>query len=293
MPARLAAILALLLTAAVASAAQDDRKATVELVVAKETVRPGEQVPVGVRFTMQPGWHVYWKNPGDAGTPPRFSWNLPGGGAGGLMRGGEWSASDPLFPTPVRFEDGGGLVGYGYGEVVIFPATLTVPGNATPGQSVDVTVTADYLICADVCLQESAAATATLTVGPDAGDPPTPEADAIALAVDSVPVPVESSRLVESAEVRDLDEPGLRELAVEFAGPTDDAGFFPDPPDGMEVSVESIEHVRDRMTVRFRTRALSGARITEPKFEAVIGFTAAGERRGVTADIPIRDAVDE
>ena len=69
-----------------ASLAQDPaqdgggQKATVELLVPKKSVKPGETIDVGVKMTMQPGWHIYWKNPGDSGQPPRFSFSTPGGG---------------------------------------------------------------------------------------------------------------------------------------------------------------------------------------------------------------------
>src|SRR5215469_2978128 len=47
---------------------------------------------VGLYFKLEPGWHVYWKNPGDAGEPPHIKWtNSPGVTAGPLE-----------FPIPKR-----------------------------------------------------------------------------------------------------------------------------------------------------------------------------------------------
>ena len=52
-----------------AGAQADDigAKASIELLVPRNAVKPGETFPVGVKFTLQPGWHIYWKNPGDSG----------------------------------------------------------------------------------------------------------------------------------------------------------------------------------------------------------------------------------
>ena len=295
MPSPNLVILACLLLLAGTARGQGNAEAmaSVELLVPTEEVRPGQELAVGVKFTMRPGWHVYWTNPGDAGKPPEFGWNLPGGGASSMLRGGEWSATTPAFPTPERFVDGGGLVGHGYAGSVVFPATLSVPASATPGQEVEVTVATTYLVCKDVCLSESAQATARLRVG-TGGEENREVANEIQAAADAVPVPVASSRLVRSAEVAPVaGDPGGRTVTVEFAGPVDGVGFFADPPQGLEVSDVAVEHVGGRAIVTFRTRALSGARITQNTFPAVVGFTAAGDRRGVTIDVPVRDAADE
>ena len=42
----------------------------VELVAGHESVQPGSESFVGLLFKLDPGWHVYWKNPGDSGEPP-------------------------------------------------------------------------------------------------------------------------------------------------------------------------------------------------------------------------------
>src|SRR5690606_13840664 len=121
-----AAGLALLPHAALAGQPGAGPKGQVSLVVPKTTVQPGETLQVGVRFTMAPEWHIYWKNPGDSGQAPNFRWSLPGGGASRMMRGSEWSATDPQFPVPVRWVDAGGLVGFGYTGAVVFPAEVTI-----------------------------------------------------------------------------------------------------------------------------------------------------------------------
>lgn len=42
-----------------------------------QRVSAGEIFEVAVVFTMMEGWHIYWKNPGDAGIPTSFEWRLP------------------------------------------------------------------------------------------------------------------------------------------------------------------------------------------------------------------------
>lgn len=43
-----------------------------ELVSETATVEAGRPFWVALRFTLQPGWHIYWKNPGDSGEAPHI-----------------------------------------------------------------------------------------------------------------------------------------------------------------------------------------------------------------------------
>jgi DsbC/DsbD-like thiol-disulfide interchange protein len=58
------------------------RKAEAELISDRASVAPGETIHVALHMTMQPGWHIYWKNAGDAGLPPQLILNDDTGAAG-------------------------------------------------------------------------------------------------------------------------------------------------------------------------------------------------------------------
>ena len=48
--------------------ADDAGDARVEArIVVHPNARAGERVRAGVQLRLDPGWHVYWKNPGDSG----------------------------------------------------------------------------------------------------------------------------------------------------------------------------------------------------------------------------------
>ena len=63
------------------------------LVAETGSIAPGETVWVALHLEMRPGWHVYWRNPGDAGLPPEIAWKLPPG----------FTAGEIAWPTPERF----------------------------------------------------------------------------------------------------------------------------------------------------------------------------------------------
>jgi DsbC/DsbD-like thiol-disulfide interchange protein len=122
------------------------------LVVDGDAVVPGLTLDAGIRLRMRPGWHVYWKNPGDSGLPPTVSWTLPRGFRAGAL---EW-------PAPTRFLDEG-LVTYGYHDEVILPVRIEVP-YPVPGDSVSVAAHVEWLECKDICLPGSTGLTVRLPV---------------------------------------------------------------------------------------------------------------------------------
>ena len=50
-----------------------------ELLADVAAVKPGEPFWVGLRQTIRPKWHTYWKNPGESGLPTEIKWTLPEG----------------------------------------------------------------------------------------------------------------------------------------------------------------------------------------------------------------------
>ena len=113
---------------------------SVKLIADQDSITPGSSFTLGVIFDPEPGWHIYWKNPGDSGLAPRFAWESSGGIA----------VAPPQWPYPQRITVGP-LVNYGYDKVAIpFPATLSAPPpHAT---STSVMLSLQYLVCKDECL---------------------------------------------------------------------------------------------------------------------------------------------
>ena len=113
--------------------------ARLSLISEQTAVGSGSQW-IGLRFQLDPGWHIYWINPGDSGEPPKITWHLPAG----------INASDLQFPTPHRIQDHG-LTDYGYeSEVVLLSKLTTAAGSASNRDEIGAEVR--YLICREVCV---------------------------------------------------------------------------------------------------------------------------------------------
>ena len=164
-----------LLGGAAAAQAQIVRTPQVEaeLVSGSAAASPGGVVHVALRQKIKPGWHTYWRNPGDSGEPTRLAWTLPDG----------WSAGEIIWPTPER-QPVGPLVNYGYSDEVLLPVAVQVPAGARPGETVRLSAVADWLVCEQICIPEQArlAVDLPVTAGPAAPHPQHGEAVRAALA---------------------------------------------------------------------------------------------------------------
>src|ERR1700744_1463311 len=73
---------------AVPARAQDDApKVHARLVAEQSSVAPGGTVTVALEENIADGWHTYWQNPGDAGSPTEIEWQLPPGWKGDGIQG--------------------------------------------------------------------------------------------------------------------------------------------------------------------------------------------------------------
>ena len=86
---------------------------------------------LGVHFKIDPEWHVYWKNPGDSGSAPKFQLS------GGEIKSIQW-------PYPVRLPVGD-LTNYGYDHEVVF--LLDVHTVSAP-----LKLNLEWLVCKVECI---------------------------------------------------------------------------------------------------------------------------------------------
>ena len=112
----------------------------VQLVFPETQLYPGGANRAGLYFKLEPGWHVYWKNAGDSGEPPRIQWTLPAGLTAGPLH----------FPAPTRLPLGP-LMDYGYENEVLFPFSFDVAKTAKPGPAV-LNAKVSWLVCRQVCI---------------------------------------------------------------------------------------------------------------------------------------------
>lgn len=123
-----------------------------ELVADVSTVKPGEPFWVGLKQSIRPKWHTYWKNPGESGLPTEITWNLPAG-----------AKADPIvWPAPTLF-DIGGVTNYGFKDEAMLLVRVTPPADLSG--PLKLSAAANWLVCEDVCIPEDGKFELTLPSG--------------------------------------------------------------------------------------------------------------------------------
>lgn len=131
--------------------------ATPQLVSEITEFVPGQPFWVALYLDLEPNWHVYWRNPGDAGLPPKIKWQLPEG----------WTAGEIQWPYPERIAIPP-LVDFGYGEELLLLVQVTPPSTVTAGDSVTLRAHASWLSCKEACIPEQGDVSLKLVVSMNA-----------------------------------------------------------------------------------------------------------------------------
>ncbi len=91
-----------------------------------------------LRFEMEPGWHTYWRVPGQVGIPWEFDWS----GSSNLKSVTfEW-------PRPEILETFG-FVSFVFEEELVLPVRLVPIDSATP---IEISLAIDYGLCSEICI---------------------------------------------------------------------------------------------------------------------------------------------
>lgn len=110
----------------------------------------------GIQIALAPGWHTYWRYPGDSGVPPRFDFS----------KSQNVKSVAVLWPAPQRFAEEGSNV-IGYKNEVIFPLHVEASNPAKP---VILDLTLDFAVCERVCVPSETHAALPITGAASAND---------------------------------------------------------------------------------------------------------------------------
>lgn len=137
-------VLCATLTFAALSVAQspaDSSHAKIELIADQKTAASGKPLWVGLLFHLDPGWHIYWQNPGDSGEPPNVQWLLPAG----------YTAGPILWPQPIRLGTGT-VIDYGYEGQVLLMAAIEAASKASASLPANLSADVKYIVCREMCI---------------------------------------------------------------------------------------------------------------------------------------------
>ena len=106
------------------------------------SIRPGSEFTVGLVLSMDPGWHTYWKNSGEAGLPTRIDWTLPAG----------FEAGEIQWPIPNKYLEAGDVLTYGYKDETMLLVPIRVGASVKPGTTAMLRASISWLECETICV---------------------------------------------------------------------------------------------------------------------------------------------
>ena len=256
------------------SAVMDTGRVEARLVSSHDAVRPGQTFHVALLTELDPGWHTYWRNPGDSGEPVQIGWEVMGGVGGGVVVG-EVEVGEIAWPVPEPIPTGP-IVNYGFEGAPLFPVEMRLPADAPAlGGTVAIAAEAYYLVCKDICIPESARLELEIAVKADAEVDPRWDS------------PIREA--LEAAPPRSERAAGARlegnELIVDIGSGTGAGGRlgapYLFPYENWVIDHSAPQSVRDgAWGMRFRLAPGYGWDDTPESFEALLAYDGPGDRSG-------------
>jgi DsbC/DsbD-like thiol-disulfide interchange protein len=241
-----------------------------ELLANTSGVQAGKPFWLGVRLTIDPGWHVYWKNPGDAGLPTRVTFTLPNG----------FSAGPLQFPTPHRFDQPGNIVAFGYENSLLLLTQVTPPANLPADFQGDFRAAVSWLVCSNVCIPGKQ--TVDLTLGSAAAASPANQE----LFDDwTGQIPVDAG---EVADVRSkATETGECVISLIWRqGVPKSIDFLPGALENYNIYDTAVKSSGSGTLISFKVQALAGIAPPPTTLDAVVGYaTQEGKWRGINVSL--------
>jgi thiol:disulfide interchange protein DsbD len=171
----------------------------VSLLLDRSVARPGETVTAGLRLRMAPGWHTYWRNPGESGGPTTIEWELPDGITAGPVQ----------WPIPEKLQ-AAGLTTFVYHDEVVLLMPLSLAPDRKPGRW-PLKAVVSWLECDKTCVPGETRVEVALEVGPESK--PSPDRGILESA--RLRLPKSAAALQITARWRSGATPDQRRLVIE------------------------------------------------------------------------------
>ena len=252
-----------------------------EVMADHDAVAPGQTFTLGVRLTMRPGWHIYWRNPGDSGQATSIKVSTDD------VEGLE--VDDIRWPLPHRFELDGGLANLGYDGTVILSRQITLPDDLGEAEQITLTIDASWLVCEASCIPGSEKLTLSL---PIAAKPAPANADIFA--AHEATLPRTPDALSDRVSVRSrggidaADNAGAWHITLDWQGAAPaEVAWFPAGDDALMLDEPSVRTEAQTTTIQQPASKLAGlVPAADTLWMLVTWREPDGTRRGVEVPVP-------
>ncbi len=258
------------------AAGQEAQPARAELLANVQAIQPGKPFLLGVRIHMEPGWHVYWKHAGQAGIPTEITFELPEG----------FEVGEVQYPVPIKFVQPGDIIGYGYEGEVLFLTPVTPPAELEKEQ-VSIKASAEWLVCADICLPGNAELAITLPVSEEASPANTELFETWA---ERIPVSMnEEGSLITHVTTHSTQEGrnATNTTVFEMVSPLTEIDFYPAGDPGLRIENIQVQTPEDKQVrITYTISPLAGRKQWPAELEGLIVYTGPHGRQGTMITFP-------
>lgn len=143
------------MTSSIVSAQSQTGQMSVAFAAESERPAPGSTTMLVLRMTPRPGWHGYWRNPGESGGETKLEWDAPKGVVFGR----------PLWSAPIASE-ALGTTSYVMEGAYSLLVPMTVPKDIVVGREFTVGVDVLLFVCTEgMCSSQKVKGSVDLVAG--------------------------------------------------------------------------------------------------------------------------------
>ncbi|HEX9667300.1 MAG TPA: protein-disulfide reductase DsbD domain-containing protein [Thermodesulfobacteriota bacterium] len=251
-----------------------------ELIADVSRIKAGEAFKIGVRFKIEPNWHIYWKNPGDSGLPTSVNFVVPHGFIVGDLR----------WPIPMIFKRPGDIEDFGYEASLLLFAEVKTPSDLSNNETIPIKAEATWTSCSDICI------------------PGKSNLEVSILPTDSVTHANRSlfgeweTRLPKNYDARASPFIALIEgrmnndqtdsnitVSLDWRKKPLDVDWIPAPVDELEIDNIQMNKRNDKTDITFEASAYPGQKLDSDSLESLVLYVDKdGRRNGTVLQIPLK-----
>ena len=226
-------------------------------------------IKMGFLIELEPDWHLYWTNPGDAGLAPSVRWTLPPGFKAG-----------PLIHLVPRKSVTEGIVAFEEDGPVLLRCDITPPDSPPPGGAWEAAAVLEWMACRESCITGE---TAVRTVYPPGAAALEKGRSLLAKFAPRFPRPLSSAGLSAGAGQATLTGGEWRiEIMLTGSRTAEAADFFPYPLEDYVISHSGIS-CRDGRIILPLTPSRGPGAPPPPAVRGLVIFDGAGYE----LDVPV------
>ena len=227
-------------------------------------MKPGDELLVGFKFTLNPGWHTYWENPGDAGEGASINWNLPN----------DVNASKILWPGPERIPVDP-LMTFGYEEEVVLLTKIYTSETTTIPVTLNAQVS--WYTCKEICIPQEAEVSFPINLGNKTSSA---SKDLLEQVLDQVPVQFNGTYRVQK-----LDDSYVLQGELENMDQYDSMYFFPKDYGLTNYTENQLYEInKDSFSLQIKASEIE---IENKSFEGVVAVNKNEEVTFIEIDYPL------